>query len=191
MDILTFTSSLVEHLAWPTATVVVVLLLRREIKQLLLLVRKLKAGPVEAEFERDVVSLAAKDPLPSSDPRTPPANSPVRLALFQVAEVSPRAAIMDAWVHVEQAAGQALDRKALYVPEKDASHPSTAIRALIKNGLIDADWISRYFELRDLRNRATHDEQFSPSRESSYAYIELSFRLISVLNAIGKNPQPD
>ena len=54
MDTLTFIAKLVEFLAWPTAAVIVVVLLRDELRRLLSLVKKLKAGPVEAEFEREV-----------------------------------------------------------------------------------------------------------------------------------------
>lgn len=43
-----------EALALPAAAVIIVLLFRREFRQLVPLVRKLKAGPLEAEFERDI-----------------------------------------------------------------------------------------------------------------------------------------
>jgi hypothetical protein len=64
MDTLSFIAKLIEVLAWPGAIVTVVLLLRKELKQLVPLLRKVKAGPVEAEFEREIAQLerAARHP---------------------------------------------------------------------------------------------------------------------------------
>lgn len=187
MDTLSFLANIIEHLAWPTSTVVVVLLVRKELKTLLSLVRRVKAGPVEAEFEREVAALAAKEPEAKDANQTIVANRPERLALFQIAEASPRAAIMDAWANIERSVGHAVSRTALYVPEREAAHPSAAFRALANAKLLEPDWITRYYELRGLRNRAAHDEETTPSRESAYAFIELSFRLIALLESISKS----
>ena len=59
MDILTFITKLIEFTAWPIAAVALVAMLRTEIKSLLPYVKKLKAGPVEAEFEREIKELEA------------------------------------------------------------------------------------------------------------------------------------
>jgi hypothetical protein len=49
-----FSSKLIESTAWPIAVVSFVAMLRIEIKLLLSYIKKLKAGSVEAEFEREV-----------------------------------------------------------------------------------------------------------------------------------------
>jgi hypothetical protein len=57
MDGLTFVAEMIKALAWPMAASIAVLVLRREIKGLLPLIKKLKAGPIEAEFDREVREL--------------------------------------------------------------------------------------------------------------------------------------
>ncbi|WP_276968485.1 hypothetical protein, partial [Metallibacterium scheffleri] len=59
MDTLTFIAKVIEFAAWPIAAVALVAMLRAEIKSLLPHVKRLKAGPVEAEFEREVKELEA------------------------------------------------------------------------------------------------------------------------------------
>ena len=52
MDTLTFLTKLLEYGAWPAAAFAIILLLRQEIKTLLPMIKKFKAGPVEVELER-------------------------------------------------------------------------------------------------------------------------------------------
>ena len=51
MDVLTFLTKLLEYGAWPTAAFAIILLLRRELKSLLPMIKKLKAGPLEVELD--------------------------------------------------------------------------------------------------------------------------------------------
>lgn len=51
MDWLTFISKLVDSLAWPVAGVLLGLIFRKKLLDLIPLLRKVKAGPLEAEFE--------------------------------------------------------------------------------------------------------------------------------------------
>ena len=52
MDYLTFFSKLIEVVAWPIAAVSIILFLRKEIRALIPLIKKFKAGPVEFELEQ-------------------------------------------------------------------------------------------------------------------------------------------
>lgn len=52
MDCLTFISNLVSSLAWPIAIVVIVISMRAQIASLITNIKKLKAGSIEAEFEK-------------------------------------------------------------------------------------------------------------------------------------------
>ena len=57
MDALTFISKLLEHGAWPAAAFGIIYLLHSQLQDLLLSIKKLKAGPVEVELERVVKEL--------------------------------------------------------------------------------------------------------------------------------------
>ncbi|MGY8590239.1 hypothetical protein L0935_18570, partial [Paracidovorax citrulli] len=71
MDWLTFISKLIDSIAWPVAAVLLGLIFRKKLAELLPLLRKVKAGPLEAEFEiatkqvlASTAELAAKERKP-------------------------------------------------------------------------------------------------------------------------------
>lgn len=176
MDALTFIAKLVEVLAWPATVFGVVLLLRRQIQQLVPLIRKVKAGPVEAEFEREVEKLE-RTTSPAALPPTPVPASPRKLELFELARSDPRTAILQAWVDVEASALRAVEREALQIPEYETVSPKAAIRAVAKSTNLSAEWVSVYYQLRDLRNKAANEPDFKPNIDPAAAYVELASRL--------------
>jgi hypothetical protein len=114
MDWLTFASKVIESVSWPVAAVALVLLLRDEIAKLAPFLKKFKAGPLEAEFERDVKEL--KEIKESTPQLAKPADAQAvdtasKNFLFQLAELHPRSAILESWVRVEAAARAVLARK--------------------------------------------------------------------------------
>lgn len=176
MDTLTFISKLLEILAWPGTVVTLVLLLRKELRQLIPLLRKLKAGPVEAEFEREIASIEQAAQPPALPP-APSSSSPRKLELFELVRNDPRAGILQAWLDVEATALRVVDREALYVAEHDASSPTAAIRAIARLTTIPAEWVGQYFQLRDLRDKAANQADFTPKVEPAAAYVEMASRL--------------
>lgn len=168
MDWLSFIASVVGSLAWPGAVVCVALLLRRELKGLLPFLRKLKAGPVEAEFERELKEVNAS--LPSTRPRLLEGRS----QLLQLAELSPRAAVLEAWRGVESASRRAALQHASGSPVPDVSSPLRAINLLAQRKLISGEEIALFHDLRGLRNQATHAPDFSPSFDSVSSYLQLA-----------------
>jgi hypothetical protein len=122
MGILEFMSSILSALAWPIAIILIVLILKRPIRHLLLRLETLKGPGVEATFERQVDE--AKDEVFSAVAGTPPVQGSEesrheRLEvddLLQLADVSPRAAILEAWQRVETALAEAAVRLKLDLP---------------------------------------------------------------------------
>lgn len=181
LDTLTFIAKLVEFLGWPVAAVVLVVLLRNELKQLLPHVKKLKAGPVEAEFEREVKELQKEA---GTTPKLLPAPghlSPERQLLLQLVQVNPRLAILEAWRGIEQAADRVVQDKALYVSERDVRSQFAVIRAIGKAELLSQEDFALFHDLRSLRNQATHATDFSPTTDAALSYIELAAHLRAAL----------
>jgi hypothetical protein len=77
MDWLTFIVELTDAVAWPTVALIALILWRRELTMLLGLVNKLKAGPLEAEFNRKIEQVRDEAPLALTSPRT---DDPQRLS---------------------------------------------------------------------------------------------------------------
>ena len=136
MDWLTFLIRLTEARALPITAVVILLAFRRDLRQLVPLVRKLKAGPLEAEFERDIREIsqhtgAATTPQIEEEP------DPRKATLIELARLHPRSAILEAWLGVETAVRRAALQKAIGSPGPNVSSPLKALRELISAEAVD------------------------------------------------------
>jgi hypothetical protein len=172
VDWLTFVATIIGSLAWPVATLVLVLALRKQIVELLPHVRKLKAGPVEAEFEREVKAIEAE--VEVSVPRLEPTvvETPSD-RLYKLAQVSPRAAILEAWQGIEFTARRAILQHA-GSPIPDVSSPLRVAKELARLKLLSPEDLALFHDLRGLRNQATHAPDFSPSFDAVSRYLQLS-----------------
>jgi hypothetical protein len=175
MDILTFIAKIAEALAWPLATVALVALLRGEIRSLVPLIRRVKAGPVEAEFERGTEEL--KERLPQQ-PRATEAlehTSPSKPAEPPIG-TNPRSEVLEAWLQLEAVAHDALVNKQLRNAKPGAMFTRPSLRrlaeALRENGLLHEGQLSLFQELQHLRNNVVHTLEFAPTQEALTRYIE-------------------
>lgn len=186
MDWLTFIAKLVEFLAWPVAAVVLVAVLRTELRQLLPHVKKLKAGPVEAEFEREVKELQKEVSAQPAPVPLPEGLTAERQMLFQLVQVNPRSAILEAWRGVEEAALRLVQSKGLYVSERDARSAFAVIRAIGSANVLSAEDFALYHDLRGLRNQAAHATDFTPTTDVALSYVGLASRLRGALEQAAK-----
>ena len=187
MEYIKLLVQLIEAIAWPGTALVIFFAFRKQLVALLPSIRRFKAGPVEAEFEKEV-ELISSDQLP----RLPSAkDSPDALSrrdqLLRVAQVNPRVAIIDAWQGIEFALKRAaLQRFGGSSPPPDISSPVSLIRDLAEEDCLDTSDVSLLHELRGLRNQATHLPDFGPSYESAANYIELAVRTQEKLDELAK-----
>lgn len=185
MDALTFIIRLIEALIWPSAAVIVLFVFRNEFRALLPLVRKLKAGPLEAEFERDILEISDE-----ADGKAAPKNQEVPDArqqmLQDLSRVNPRSAILEAWLGVESGVRKAALQRVGTSPPPDVSSPLRAMRELVQFEVISPDDAALFQDLRGLRNQAAHLENFNPSREAVLKYVNLAIGLESRLNELAK-----
>ncbi len=181
MDSLTFISKLVEFLAWPGASVILVFMLRGEIKRLLPFVKRLEAGPLEAEFEREVKELKATAEAQPQLLPPPEGATPEKQMMLQLVQINPRAAVLEAWRGVEEASVRAIQGKAVYVQEGQARSPLAVVRALNKAEMLTGEEVSLYHDLRSLRNQAAHSQDFAPTVDAALSHIELAGRLRQAL----------
>jgi hypothetical protein len=179
MDAMNFMVGILNALAWPVAAVVIVFAFRKEFRALVPLIRKLKAGPLEAEFERDVQLISEESPAAAEvdhDPR--------REMLEDLSRVHPRSAILEAWLGVESAVRRAALQKIGGSPPPDVSSPLRAMRQLAQSEIVDPDDIALFHDLRGLRNQAAHLQDFYPSRNAALHYVILARGLERRLEAL-------
>jgi hypothetical protein len=182
---LPFAASLVHSLAWPTGVVAVITILRKPIGTALNHgVRRVRAGPVEVEFEQELAEV--RQELRSSPELAyapaPKGDISVAEELAPLADLSPRAAVLEAFARVEW---QLRDRVRGIADVSDRA-TGGKMALLARNQKLISEETFRAFEgLALLRNLATHsqDEQISSARAREYVALANA-----VLYALGDKP---
>ncbi len=124
-----------------------------------------KVGMAEFEFERDVRELE------SSAQLLPSSKSPANAAFM--ATENPRGAVLDAWLRLEEQIISLAMRKGL-TNATARRYPRGSIDALMRSDLITSSDRSIVENMRELRNLAAHDPDFSPNPDSVVSYLQLS-----------------
>jgi hypothetical protein len=163
MDILSFIASLVQSLAWPAAVALIAFMFRRSLTNLIPGLKRLKFKDVELEFGRQLEVI--KQELGPTLERVPvPQIDQPRLALPEpkgtaqyyrsLAEISPRAAILEAWLGFELAANAAYELAAPS-PRRVVSMPRL-FDVLGEAELLTRPEVDALTRLRALRNEVVH-----------------------------------
>lgn len=179
MDWLQFTAAVVSSLAWPATLLVLVLLLRRPIVELIPALRKLKLKEFEIEFREKI-----SDSKPSTSKGVQFANEQIENEkipflkpisyYYDLAQVSPRAALMEVWMEVETAASDVYYRH--FKGTQVHATPSQIFNFFLsKNWISNMDFI-RAKNLQELRNKAAHQIDISEiSSDLINSYIDSAF----------------
>ncbi len=191
MDWLTFIAKIIEAAAWPGAFLAVLLVIRKELPSIARSLRKLKFKDMELEFGEAAKAVAteAKDAVPASKPGVQLSGKPkdeMTSKLELIAEIAPRAAILEAWLQVEAAAADVV-RKRSPMGISSMPGPMRLRDGLQKAGLLNTRQFAVFEDLRCLRNEAVHvsDAQFTKSSVASY--IEASIAMASYLEGIASD----
>ncbi len=179
MGALEFIAAIVDSLAWPLAIVVVGLFFRAELRSLLLLLRKLKAGPVEAEFDKQVEELKREtESIVKETAQIAGPDADEKQKLMELANYSPRSAIVESWVRLEGLLRQLAWQHA-GSPQPDVSSPHKLMKEIESLNLLRADEISLIQDLQGLRNQAVHISNLFLTQSAAKDFVESAFRLES------------
>lgn len=181
MDILEFIASLTGSLAWPLALIAIFLALRKPLRDLLPFLQELKIREFEIEFGRrvDEVTAEVARELPADEKQT--FATPLPDQIFRLAQISPRAAVLEAWRAVEASALEAARRLGA---ELSAGQSYQAIRFLERNEKADRDLVSLLRDLKGLRNEAAHVPEFSLSTSAALEYATSANMLSAYLRRL-------
>lgn len=173
--------ALISAIAWPAAAVWISYLFRDEIRGLASRVSRLKYKDVEATFESELKTAEEQAGAITQDARVPLPSPELVSKLEQlerIADVSPRAAIMEAWLLIESAAGQSGFAQG-------AAHPRVNLWLfvdwLVKEGKLSPDSLKLVESLRELRNKAAHLPEFSLGREEADRYLRLAVKISTLI----------
>lgn len=188
MDIWSFIASVISSLAWPGTVILCVILLRKPIAELIPLMRNLRFKDLEIDFGRRLEELGAEADeaeLPSIPPPTtePPAEvgagEDYWETIERLSEVSPRAAIAEAWRRVEWALDEYFRRLG---QERPPSYQGM-LRAFRTQGRPIPPAMILFQELRVLRNRAVHARDFDLGAQRAIEFAQLAERIVASLEA--------
>lgn len=163
MDRLTFTVEIVKALAWPGAVVIIAMVFRKQFIGLMATIRRGKFGPAEFEFERGVRAIEASG---AELHRISTPSAEVERAI-----VSPRLAVLEAWLRLEDQVIDVAMRRGLTQPTAHR-YARGAIEGLKQSGLLKPEHLQLLEELEDLRNWAVHYPEFSPDPSAVVSYIQ-------------------
>ena len=151
-------------------------LLRGELRELVLQLRRLRYRDFELDFDRKIEMITeqaerAELPPPGIGAVAPRGHLPVDW-FSRVADVSPRAAIMEAWVSLKE-----LARKHEVADQSIWS----ALRSLAKKEIINNQEYALFRELQNVRNAAVHFRDFDLTSDQAKEYGLITWRFIEKL----------
>lgn len=193
MNILQFISDLVGSLAWPVVVIILVVLLRKEINELLATLTRLKIKDVEMDFQRLTKSAGKLPPsLPSPDLTATDRAIYESLEdqILKVSESAPSAAILLAWASVEIAMSSAVARMAISPEPPEYRSAVHNLEQLQRFAGLPQEVVNTISEMRTLRNKVAHDERLCLriSQDSALSYTQTAIRIINYLNGFVRLP---
>lgn len=195
-------AQIIKAFAWPAALAIIAILFRKPIRLLLESISEAKwsGAGLEVSIKRNLADtrrLVEQIPpqveqapeqliqVPEQPaPPTPEPSDPVN-ELIQLAQFSPRAAIMEAWLRVE-AAGSEFANK-VRPPQSTTLHRRAHfVEVLRRSERVPSQIIRAIQNLREIRNKVAHESTYEPSIDDAEEYVLLSFAVIEDLTRLSQ-----
>lgn len=182
MDWLTFTSNIINSIAWPLTVVFGIYIMRDKVGELLPRLKRFKHKDTEVEFVQAVEELAQeRDQGEQAAPQEPKSDELIEQFdfLMKLANVSPRSAVLESFRTLETAAA----KKAAQLYPESGQRPGSplGLQRLLKGKALRPEEYHQFNQLRKLRNEAAHAEEFEVSGMPIEAYIDIALSLAARL----------
>jgi hypothetical protein len=182
MDSLTFISEMVKALVWPVVAIIALLLLRKPLKQLIPLLDKFKYKDLELDFNQEVRAITADVNKQLPGPRGKSAwASRLPDHWVQMADLAPRAVVLEAWLKMEASAVAAIERRKVKLTSKEKRAPLALQAALGEAGILDEGQTRLFSRLRNLRNACVHAAGMQIEPHAALEYASSALRLAEFL----------
>lgn len=182
-----FFASIIGSLAWPAAIVTVVFIFRAQIKALGTRLTSLRYGSVEIDFGKtlerveEAVSRETIERGEITRKVVPTALENSAERFERLAELSPAAAVQEAWLDVESmlrtmAAHHGIDNERTRAP-------AYLINAMARKRVIDARTTGILNDMRNLRNAAAHGQglAWDLTKEDALRFGEMADEVVRIL----------
>lgn len=193
MDWLTFISKAIESLAWPIVTLVLGLVFRRKLLDLIPALRKLKAGPVEAEFELAAKQVLAKAAEASAQDESVAGKAPQELqpadgekivARLLNARNDPAGMILEGWARVDGELFRLGQQMGLLVDPLE--NTQKVYQSVMAADILPVGTKQLVRELREMRNKVAH-VKVHPTPDAAQDYLLAVDRVVELILNYRKN----
>lgn len=175
---------LIVGISWPATILILAFTFRREAITLFSRITRLRYKELEADFEETIRELKAEAPVELAvlGQKVLPASwvTQRKSELLELAEISPRAAVLESWLEVEKAVRDLT----IAVGILESPKPHDQMRELVESGVVPAMFLESIDELRRLRNTAAHSTDFGLPAQLVQSYVEYSLSIVDALEAI-------
>ena len=194
MDWLTFVSKLVDSLAWPLVALILGLVFRKKVLELITTIRKLKAGPVEAEFEIETKQIRAtataalqQVEITQATPQSPGRLEEPRGEVFAKllnARNDPTGQIIEGWSTVDGELFRLGKQLGFIVDPLEST--TKVYQAVMASDVLPEQTRRLVRELRDLRNKVAHGK-VQATTEAAQDYLVAVDRVVELIFNYRKN----
>lgn len=183
---LNFAAKLLDSLIWPLVVSGFVVWFRQPIAELIKNTKSVKTSWGEVEFDKKLEQVKGElGDVRAEETEETTQRAPSRLLfkdfqnhIIDLLVDSRSLAIQEAWREVEVAAKNALEKLGIDTTELK---PSTLHQELTRHGVLDAQQLKIYVQLKELRNKAINTGDQSITDSNALAFADLAFQLVSVL----------
>ncbi len=174
---------IIKHGIWALTLLITIALLRKPLGNLIGKSKQVKYKDLEITFEQDIRQI--EDGIRQENlPRVDESATHKDVDLLELASIAPKAAVQEAWQQIEQRSHALLQERKLSIPA-DSPTPHKAIELLlIEHDLLNDNKARVFRELRQLRNKAVHADNYRVSSKQAAEYVKLSFRLDAYLKSL-------
>jgi len=181
MNSLEFLARIVEHLAWPTILLAIVIMFRPSLGKLVPLLERVKYKDLEFLFRGQLAEIG--ESLSTEQP-----TSDKIAELKALAEISPRSAIMETWREIESAARAKVGELGS-LAEMNLRRSRSALRYLEYTGALTPRTKNALRQLRLLRDQAAHASEFALTSDVALEYATFARDIAHQISAISSLPR--
>jgi hypothetical protein len=189
MSWLEFIASLVRALAWPIVVLLIAFIFRKKITELLSeRITRLRAGPLELEWERQVSETQAE--LEEAGATPPATNDLTDPAMRALAERSPSAAVVEAFAQIEHALRSLATS---WLPDEDTDRLGglRLARLLQQHDVLPEETVRAVEGLTVLRNLSAHGRAGDLTVERAVEYLALAQAVLFAIDQTARRQRPE
>ncbi|MFB2863050.1 hypothetical protein [Aeromonas sp. MdU4] len=173
---------LISEISWPATTIWLAYIFRADIRELTARVTQLKYKDIEATFNKELTNAEVKVTAITAELNTSHISTELKQKieeLQKISYISPRAAILESWLLIEDAAGKSGFIQGADIPRINSL---LFVEWLIREGKLPNDSLEVVSSLRELRNKAAHLSDFYINQSDAKRYISLAVRISTMIS---------